>query len=201
MRIFLRSRDNSRRYLLSRDDVRVVRLYRVRDVSPDISSRCKSLLIRETYMCTEKNVLCYLARTTTLRGQIATRVFPMNEDSRFARAKLEEYSFTRKLRATYYLIVVLVSQRGQMSGTVVSYVPYVPHLTLVALANPFHLLDAIVLDSVHLLRVILPQSLELLALILLDVVEHLVDLLRPRRYSYASTAQAPLDASAPARNS
>lgn len=125
----------------------------------------------------------------------------MNEGSSSLEQSSRNRSFTRKLRATYYLIVILVSQRGQMTGTVVSYVPYVPHLTLVALANPFHLLDAIVLDSMHLLRVILPQSLELLALILLDVVEHLVDLLRPRRYSYASTAQAPLDASAPARNS
>lgn len=88
-----------------------------------------------------------------------------------------------------------------MTGTVVPYVPYVPHLTLVAFAYPFHLLNAIVLDPVHLLRVILPQSLELLALVLLDIVKHLVDLLRPWRHSHASAAQTPLDASAPARNS
>lgn len=103
--------------------------------------------------------------------------------------------------AIHYLIVILVSQCGQMTGTVVPYVPYVPHLPLVAVANPLDLLGAIVLDSMHLLRVVLPQSFELLALVLLDVVEHLVDLLRSRRHPHASTAQTPLDASAPARNS
>lgn len=98
-----------------------------------------------------------------------------------------------------YLIVVLISQRSQMAGTVVPYVSYMPHLTLVAVANPFHLLNAIVLNSVHLLRVVLSQSFELLTLVLLDVVEHLIDLLSSRRHTYASAAHAPLDASAPAR--
>lgn len=94
-----------------------------------------------------------------------------------------------------YLIVVLISQRGQVGGTIVSYVSYMLHLTLVALADPFYLLNAIVLDSVYLLRVILPQSFELLALVLFDIVEHLVDLLGSRRHAHASAAQAPLDAS------
>lgn len=55
-----------------------------------------------------------------------------------------------------YLIVILISQRGQVGGTIVSYVSYMPHLTLVAVANPFHLLNAIVFNSVYLLRVVLP---------------------------------------------
>lgn len=74
------------------------------------------------------------------------------------------------------------------------------HLTFVAVADPLHLLNAIVFNSVHLLRIVLPQSFELLALVLLNVVEHLVDLLSSRRHPYTSTAQAPLDASAPARD-
>lgn len=100
-----------------------------------------------------------------------------------------------------YLIVVLISQRSQVTGTIVPYVSYMLHLTLVTVADPFHLLNAIVLNSVYLLRVVLSQSFELLTLVLLDVVEHLVDLLSPRRHTNASAAQAPLDTSAPARDS
>jgi len=73
------------------------------------------------------------------------------------------------------------------------------HLTLIAVADPFHLLNAIVLNSMHLLCVVLSQSFELLALILLDIVEHLVDLLGPWSHAHASAAHAPLDASAPVR--
>lgn len=88
-----------------------------------------------------------------------------------------------------------------MAGTVVPYVSYMLHLTLVAVSDPFHLLNAIVLNSVYLLCVIFPQSFELLALILLDVVKHLVDLLGSWRHAHASAAQATLDASAPAKDS
>lgn len=74
------------------------------------------------------------------------------------------------------------------------------HLTFVTVADPFHLLSAIIFNSVHLLCIVFPQSFKLLALVLLNVVEHLVDLLGSRRCPYTSTAQAPFDTSASTKN-
>lgn len=99
-----------------------------------------------------------------------------------------------------YLIIILISQRGQVTGTIIPYIPYMLHLTFVAVANPFHLLSAVVFNSVHLLGIVFPQFFKLLALVLLNVVKHLVDLLSSRRHSYTSTTQAPFAASASAKN-
>jgi hypothetical protein len=49
-----------------------------------------------------------------------------------------------------YLIIILVSQSTEVVCTIITDVPQVFHLALVAALNPFHLLGTVVLDSMHL---------------------------------------------------
>lgn len=49
-----------------------------------------------------------------------------------------------------YLIIILVSQSTEVVCTIITDVPQVFDLSLIAALNPFHLLGTVVLDSVHL---------------------------------------------------
>jgi hypothetical protein len=52
-----------------------------------------------------------------------------------------------------YLIIILVSQSTEVVCTIITDVPQVFDLSLVAGLNPLHLLGTVVLDSMHLVYI------------------------------------------------
>jgi len=88
------------------------------------------------------------------------------------------------------LVVVLVSDRGQLLSAVVSDSSQIFHLTGIALLDAFHLLVAVLTNAMNLPVVVITQLVQLSTLVLFDGFQQVANLLGPRGESFPAAVAA-----------